>query len=101
MEIIWEPKIALISFALLFFIVYLFYISGEKKYQKGTSQTVSYFSGAEPPKAIKTGNIYWGFLKDFEKLYEFLTKTQKENPNDYGFAFILGFVILFFLICLI
>jgi len=101
MEIIWEPKIILISFALLFFIAYLFYISGEKKYQKGTSQTISYFSGEEPPKAIKIKNAYWGFSKDFEKLYEFLTKTQKENPNDYTFTFVLSFIVLFFLICLI
>ncbi|MEA3344540.1 MAG: hypothetical protein U9Q16_02590 [Patescibacteria group bacterium] len=101
MEIIWEPKILLISFALLFLIAYFFYISGEKKYQKGTSQTISYFSGEEPSETIKVKNVYWGFFKDLEKFYRFLARTQKENPNDYAFTFILGFIALFFLICLI
>jgi len=101
MEIIWEPKILLISFILLFAIAYFFYISGEKKYQKGTSQVIAYFSGEEPPEVLKVKNVYWGFFKDFEKFYKFLTTTQKENPNDYTFNFVLGFIVLFFLICLI
>lgn len=101
MEIIWEPKISFIFFFLIFLMVYLFYLSGEKKYQKDSFQTIPYFSGQEPKKEIKVESLYFGFFKDFEKLYQFLIKTKKENPQDYLFYFILGFILLFFLLCLI
>jgi len=68
---------------------------------KGTSQTISYFSGQEPPKNIKLGNIYWGFLKDLEKLYGFLIKDKEENTNNYIFLFIFGLIIFFLGVCLI
>ena len=93
MQIIWQPKIALISFFLIFFSIFLFYLTGEKKYKKGTSQAIPYFSGEAPPKHITLENIYWGFFKDLEKLYKFLTKIQKENANDYIFSFIFGLII--------
>ncbi len=99
MHIIWQPKIALIFFFFILFVVYLFYLLGEKRYHKGTSQTVSYFSGEEPPKDVKLENIYWGFFKDFEKLYNFLQKTKKENANDYIFLFIFGLIIFLLVIC--
>ena len=93
MQILWQPKIALISLFLIFFVVYLLYLIGEKRYKKGTPQTTSYFSGESPLKNIKLENIYWGFFKDLEKLYGFLSRIQKENANDYVFLFILGLII--------
>jgi len=93
MRILWQPKIALISFFLIFFAIYLLYLIGERRYKKGTPQTISYFSGEKPPESIKLGNIYWGFFKDLEKMYRFLNKIQKENANDYVFFFILGLII--------
>ena len=93
MQIFWQPKIALISAFLIFLVIYLFYLSGEKEYKKGTSQTIPYFSGIEPSKYIKSENIYWGFFKDFEKLYRFLLNIQRENANDYVFLFIGGLII--------
>ncbi|NCF75041.1 MAG: hypothetical protein GWO87_00960 [Xanthomonadaceae bacterium] len=93
MQIIWQPKIALIFFLLIFFIIYFFYLSGEKKYKKDTFQTMAYFSGKTPSQNIKLQNIYWGFFEDFKKLYMFLAKIQKENSNDYIFLFILGSII--------
>ena len=98
MQIIWQPKIALISFFLIFFVVYLFYLTGEKKYQKRTFQTISYFSGQAPPKNIKLKGIFWGFFKDLEKLYGFLLKTQKENANDYIFFLVFGLIIFLLLL---
>jgi len=98
MQIIWQPKIALISFFLIFFVVYLFYLTGEKKYQKRTLQTVSYFSGQIPPKNIKLEGIFWGFFKDLEKLYGFLLKIQKENANDYIFFLVFGLIIFLLLL---
>jgi hypothetical protein len=93
MELIWQPKIALISFLLIFSVVYLVYLLGEKKYQKKTSQTTTYFSGGQPPEKNELKNCYWGFFEDFKKLYRFLFRIQKENANDYIFIFIFGLVI--------
>jgi len=100
-QIIWQPKIALISFLLIFIAVYLFYLFGEKKYKQRTSQIIPYFSGRKPPENIKLENIYWGFLKDLEKLYRFLIKTREENANNYIFMFIFGLIIFFLSVCLI
>lgn len=99
MQIIWQPKIALISFFLIFFVVYLFYLFGEKKYKKGTLQTIAYFSGEKPPSNIKLQHIYWGFFKDLEKLYAFLARSKNENANDYVFFFILGLIAFLLIIC--
>lgn len=101
MNIIYHPKIVLISFFLISFIVYLFYLFGEKGYRKGSSQTIPYFSGEMPPKNIKLQGVYWGFFKDLEKLYTLLAGTRKENTNDYIFFFISGLVILLLIICII
>lgn len=101
MQIIYQPKIALFSFLLIFLVIYLFYLFGEKKYKKGTPQTIPYFSGERPSRQIKLGEMFWGFFKDLEKLYLFLEKTQIEDANHYNFLFIFGLTIFLLAICLI
>ncbi len=101
MSIVYQPKILLLLFSLIFFIIYLFYLTGEKKYKKDTVQTIAYFSGKTPYQNIKLQNVYWGFFKNFEKLYLFLSKIQRENTNDYVFMFIIWLTFILLTICLI
>ena len=100
MLIDYQPKILLLLSSIIFFLVYLFYLTGEKKYKKDTLQTVAYFSGKRPLQSIKLQSVYWGFFKNFEKLYQFLAKIQKENTNEYAFMFVLWLTFILLIICL-
>ncbi len=101
MTIIWQPKIALTFFSLIFLIVYLFYLSGEKKYKKGTAQEEPYFSGEKPGQPVRLEKMFWGFLKDMEKPYRILLRSKKEEAADYIFFFLAGLIAFLFILCLI
>jgi len=91
----WNPIMWLISLLVMVLLASLIRSFGEKKYKKGTEQTMAFFSGNPPPsEPIKASNIYWGFFEAMNRYYAWMRNIHTGIVNDYVYWFILTVVIL-------
>jgi C4-dicarboxylate transporter len=97
----WSPIVWVIAIVIAFLVAYILRGFGKKDYKEKTGQTQAFLSGNpeydKEQMHIKGGNVYWGFLKTFDWIYNVLLKMHNGNVSDYVLWFVIVLAILFIL----
>ncbi|MFO7676955.1 MAG: hydrogenase [Thermoplasmatota archaeon] len=97
----WTPIVWVISIIVAFLIIIIIRNFGNKSYKKDTEQVKSFLSGnpeySKEYMHIKSSNLYWGFTKSMEGLFDLFKKMHTGNASDY----VLWFVIILAIFLLI
>lgn len=83
----WNPMIWLAVLAVLLLIIYIFYLRGEKRYERDTDQTLPFLAGniaEEENLQVKASNIYWGFISALDGYYRPMKSAHTGIVNDYA-----------------
>ena len=101
----WNPVLWLISFIVIFLIIYIIRGFGNKTYKKGTGQTQAFLSGnKEYEKSqmhVKGSNLYWGWSEAMKWIIDLLKNMHTGNVSDYVLWFVVVLGILFITVGLI
>ena len=89
---VWQPLLWGITFVVALLLVYVVRMLGKKTYKQGTDQEKVFLSGNvtydQEHMHIKAGNLYWGFMKSFDGIYQILRRMHNGDVNDYVLWFI-------------
>jgi NADH:ubiquinone oxidoreductase subunit 6 (subunit J) len=92
---VWSPLVLVGAAIVVLIVSYIIRSTGNKKYKKGTEQTVPFFSGGRAPEAnIRSENLYWGFFEAMKRYYARITRMHTGLVNDYIYAFVLLIVLV-------
>ena len=96
---VWSALYWILSFAVLFIIVYFIYSLGAKTVKSTGDKGKPFLSGNEMEKEkihVKASNIYWGFTEALKSYYTPLKGGHTGNINDYvsWFVVVLAIVLI-------
>ncbi len=102
----WNPWIWILSFIIVFLVIYILRGIGNTSYKRGTEQTKVFLSGNpeygnKEELHIKASNIYWGWLEATGWFITLLKKMHTGRINDYILWFTFVAAILMILIVVI
>lgn len=96
----WNPIIWVLSFIVIFLIMYILRSFGNNKFKKQGEKTKVFLSGnpeyASDDMHIKSSNLYWGFTKVLDWVYTVLKRMHNGDVRDYilWFVIIMGTLLL-------
>ena len=101
----WNPIIWIVSFIVIFLIIYILRGFGNKTYKKNTEQTKVFLSGnpeyEKEQMHVPASNLYWGWMEAMRWFIDSLKKMHNGNVSDYILWFVIVMGILFLCVGLI
>ena len=98
----WNPLVWGLAIIIALLLIYIIRGFGKKDYKKDTEQTKAFLSGnpeySKNEMHIKGKNLYWGFTKTLNSVYNVLEDMHNGNASDYVLWFVIILGILFIVI---
>ena len=98
----WNPLVWCLAIVIALLLIYIIRGFGKKEYKKGTEQTKAFLSGnpeySKNEMHVKGKNLYWGFIKTLNSVYNVLEDMHNGNASDYVLWFVIILGVLFIVI---
>ncbi len=98
----WNPLVWGLAFVIALLLMYIIRGFGKKGYKKNTEQTKAFLSGnpeySKNEMHVRGKNLYWGFTKTLNSVYNVLEDMHNGNVSDYILWFVIILGVLFIVI---